>query len=207
MLSAAEIASREHKLQAITQANRQHVLLFQKQQLALHLTYKDEMAITTSPPRAALQARRYRNEHHTLGAERTEAFIVEANQLCPPITRNATNLMQAKLPRELRDMIYGIFWAELEPWRIRWIWCAAPGFSDDCNDEEAHSPMSLSGFEEQRRDVKVYEPDKAFFNTVYFNKEILLELAEDWYYKFGLFVPDQEHLESFLVHGGVMGVV
>lgn len=67
--------------------------------------------------------------------------------------------------------------------------------------------MSLSGFEEQRRDVKVYEPDKAFFNTVYFNKEILLELAEDWYYKFGLFVPDREHLESFLVHGGVMSVV
>jgi len=67
--------------------------------------------------------------------------------------------------------------------------------------------MSLSGFEEQRRDVRVYEPDKTFSNEVYFNKEILLELAEDWYHKFGLFVPDREHLESFLVHGGVMSVV
>ena len=67
--------------------------------------------------------------------------------------------------------------------------------------------MSISGFEKQRHDVKVYEPDKTFFNEVYFNKEILLELAKDWYYKFGLFVPDGEHLESCLVHGGVMSVV
>ncbi|KAI4911461.1 uncharacterized protein J4E92_010274 [Alternaria infectoria] len=42
-----------------------------------------------------------------------------------------------------------------------------------------NAPMSLSGFEEQRRDVRVYKPDKTFFNEVYFNKEILLELAED----------------------------
>jgi len=117
--------------------------------------------------------------------------------------------MHAKLPRELRDMVYSLFWAELEPWRIRWIWSAAPGSSSSSyrNDEEAYSPKSVSGFEEQRRDVRVYEPDKTFFNTAYFNKEFLLELAGDWYYKFGLFVPDREHLESFLVHGGVMSVV
>ncbi|KAI4954522.1 hypothetical protein J4E86_005831 [Alternaria arbusti] len=32
--------------------------------------------------RAALRARRYRNEHHNRGAEKTEAFITEANELC-----------------------------------------------------------------------------------------------------------------------------
>jgi len=192
---------------SITRANRQHVLRFQAEQLALHITYKDEMAITTSPPRAALRARRYRNEHHDLGASKTESFIVVANALCPPIIHNLTTLMHAKLPRELRDMIYTLFWAELEPWRIRWIWCATPRSSSSQNDEEAYSPMSVSGLEEQRRDVRVYEPDKTFFNTASFNKEILLELAENWYYKFGLFVPDREHLESFLVHDGVMSVV
>ena len=172
---------------SITRANRQHVVRFQAEQLALHITYKDEMAITTSPPRAALRARRYRNEHHNRGAEKTGAFIAEAIQLCPPIIHNLTALMHAKLPRELHDMIYSLFWAELEPWRIRWIWCAAPGSSSSSSssssnrnhDEEAYSPMLVSGFEEQRRDVKVYESDKTFFNEVYFNKEILFELAED----------------------------